>query len=291
MPTLLVHQRVVPVAQRDEVREVGRAALLPEDDVVDLTAAECRVAAVECTGWIERGEHGPLGRRRVPSGTAGVETVPARVDACDPEVRVAAPLLDLGGRYRFAIEGDDVGRESAPTRRIGIERIGMTDHQRAHWTEAARRAVLAQQDVVGDVGQEPPVRSRTGPDGPAGMLGTPASVGFAPEEQFDALVGDGVVGEGQCRHPVVATTGRDLSFVPEALVAFESGEPRDLLLDDDEPLGETVRAPECGLRDDLVGTGRHRSCETVVDASEQPTDGVEVFDRHIAGEQRVLQRW
>ncbi len=60
-------------AERDEIVEIGSAALLPRDDVVDLASAESGWAVRVSAGAVERGEGSPLCPGGDPGGATDVQ--------------------------------------------------------------------------------------------------------------------------------------------------------------------------------------------------------------------------
>ena len=72
-PPSLVNQVVMLGAERDEIVEIGAAAALPRDDVVNLASAESGLAVRVSAGAVERGKGPSLSSGGDPGGATDVQ--------------------------------------------------------------------------------------------------------------------------------------------------------------------------------------------------------------------------
>ena len=106
-PAGAVGDAVVVAAQRDEIREVGRAAFVPVEHVMVVAPVDGGVAAGEGAATVADRDGAALGDGGEPVGVADIDGDAHVVDHHGPQIRVAAPHVRGGsGDGRAVWVGD-----------------------------------------------------------------------------------------------------------------------------------------------------------------------------------------
>ena len=117
---MVVDGAVVAVADRQEVVEVGGAAVLPPPDVMHLGAGEPHLAARDRTRRVQGSQHSPLGGAGETLGASEVEGAGGQIATMCSRARAATSRSTSSGRSTGSPQSTSGGRR----RRLG----GVDDH-------------------------------------------------------------------------------------------------------------------------------------------------------------------